>query len=258
MNVAQAIEIFNQGLSSVRSFLIKPWLSPLIMIIGILVGLVTIIVMWKLTQKQINEVKKVEDYKRFIGVESLIFELEQNKIWVDQFIHDCGVEGGHKGKIDKDVFLYSWVWNPPQIVAYENYLSIACSNNKELATKIINLYSNLKSCQIIVHFIHQLFVNNSEGKIIKYNDNLEKICLGIKDSFNEPIEKLKSIAENFNSNNGDKQSLAVSLDIPGCETHTYSPTYLTGTISSTKIITRSKKKEIEIEHEPPTNKNSDR
>lgn len=253
------MEILNQSLYSVRSFLVKPWLGNFVMIIGIIVAFVTILVTWKLTQKQINEIRKIENDKRFIGVESLIFELEQNRNWVLQFIHDC-VKGGHKGKIDNDVLLYSWVWNPPQLIAYENYLSIACGGDKELATKIINLYSRLKSCQVIVHFIHQLFINNVEDKITKYNDSLEKICLVIKNSFNEPIEKLKSIAENFNPSNERQHGSAVSLDISDYGTATHSPTYKAsvteGTISLPKIITGDEEKTIK--REPTSDKNGDK
>lgn len=192
--MAQAVEISKQFVL----LLTKPWMGSLIMIIGIAVGLITIIVMWQLAQKQIKQIRKIEEDKRLIGVESLIYELEQNKNWVHQFIHDYAV-GGHKGKIDKNTFIYSWVWNPPQLIAYENYFTIACGYDKELAIKIINLYSRLESCKVIVHFIHELLINNAGEKIIRYNNGLKDICSEIRNSFDEPITKLKSIVQRNNS-----------------------------------------------------------
>lgn len=173
-----------------------------------------------LAKKQLDELQKMKNENKQNAVDSLAIELEQNKAWVYQFIHDCE-EGNHLGK---NGYRYSWPWNLPKLNAYEKYLTIACSGDKELSTKIMNLYSRLESCGVIVNSIHELLnnsseVNNSEitEKIIGNNKKVENFCLEIKDYFDEPIKKLESIAQHYDSskellkNKEDLESIHLEL-----------------------------------------------
>ena len=179
-----------------------------------------------------------------IAFHALVYELEQNRNWVKQFINDFDV-GAHKGKTDKNILTFSWIWNPPQIVAYESYLNLVCGNDEKLAIKIINLYSRLESCKIIVHFIHELIINNAGEKIIEYNERLSKICVEIKDSFIEPIEKLKIMKENSSFN---KTTLLDHRSLLPTGTGTFDPAaFAFKHTASTCTITSTQSKEIEEE-----------
>ena len=155
-----------------------------------------------LVKKQINEMQKMKNEDKQIATDSLIEELEQNKAWVYQFIQYCEI-GDHLGKNGP----YSWNWNPPKLNANEKYHVIACGEDKELSIKIINLYSRLESCESIVNVIRGLLNNSSmvsdtetRAKVIKNNKDIEKICLEIQNSFDEPIKKLQSTIKGSNSN----------------------------------------------------------
>ncbi len=192
--IASWVMVIKKGLENKRDII--QVISIFLQSIALLFAVIAIIVSWCYGQMQINQMRKIEENKRFLATESLIYELEQNKNWVGQFITDYE-KGAHSGrKLADQVILYTWAWNPPQLVNYENYLVIACNGDKELAIKIINLYSRLESCKVIVHFIHELIINNAEAKIIiEYNEKLKNFCEEIRNYFDEPIGKLKFIAK---------------------------------------------------------------
>lgn len=203
----------------------KFWKNPLF--IGIVSIILTSVVNWliainildkqkvdsktqiDIAKNSLDEMRKREDEEKQIAIDSLTGELEQNKAWVHQFIHDCK-EGAHLGKNGQ----YSWAWNPPKLNAYEKYLTIACGGDKGLSIKIMNLYSRLESCGGIVNNILGLLnnsskVNDSEtaAKIIKNNEDIENFCSEIQNSFDEPIKKLKSMAQQKKSNKAAEDEL---------------------------------------------------
>ncbi len=75
MNMTQAMAM----LSEFPRFFEHPLLIPFLTITMIIIMIITIKVMWCTTQRQINEMRKIENDKRIIAAESLIYELEQNK-----------------------------------------------------------------------------------------------------------------------------------------------------------------------------------
>jgi hypothetical protein len=159
-------------------------------IIVVIIMILTIITSYFFTQRQINEIRQIENKRRIVGVESLLYELEINKAWVKQFIKDCGQEGGHLKPSA------TWVWNPPQLMEYEKYFSVVCSGDSKLTYNLVSLYSKLKSCEIITYFIHTL--KSHEGMSIvdltaDYNEKLYHICCSINDSFDEPIRSLEHL-----------------------------------------------------------------
>lgn len=182
--------------------------------ISLLISLIFMVSAVSIACRQLTKMRQTEDGKINNARMSLAIELEQNREWVKQFIDDSekGVHLGRNGT-------YSWVWNPPVLTAYENYLTIACGENMELKTKIIELYSKLKSCEVILQRVYEVLSNNfdkkiTEEKIIGFNEYIKNICesmyskkhepLEKRDLFDEPIRKLMQNDTN-NTGNDDKQ-----------------------------------------------------
>lgn len=144
------------------------------------------------SQEQINEMRQIENEKKLVAVEALLYELEINKMWVKQFIKDCSPEGGH---LKPNA---TWVWNPPQLVSYEKYFSMVCSGDSKLTYSLVSLYSKLKSCEIITYFIHTLKSHEGISTVdltADYNEKLYHICYSINDSFDEPIRSLEHMKQ---------------------------------------------------------------
>lgn len=142
--------------------------------------------------KQIAEMRNIEDEKRIIAVWALIEELKYNKDVISWYIQHSEV-GGNVDPKKKGV---SWEWNPPHFTAYSQYLNMACCENIELAVKITSIYGKLESCKTIVYYIHQLLANNIiEVKVITNGDTLLENIVKI---FNKQIYDIsKEIVSQF-------------------------------------------------------------
>jgi len=146
--------------------------------------------------KNIKESRRKSNNERALATESLILELKQNKDWVHSFINHVEV-GDHLGKKEINGARVSWDWNSPQLTAYEKYLAIACNGDKKLAIKIMNLYTHLRSCNTMVHFIHELAINNPDKKLMiieetaEYNKRIYDQCVGMRNDFDDPINELQ-------------------------------------------------------------------
>ena len=165
--------------------------------IGILIMLITVWLMKRqidVMNRQIAEMRNIEEEKRIIAVQALVEELKYNKDVITLYIQHSE-EGGNVDPNKKGV---SWEWNPPHFTAYSQYLNTACGKNIELAVKITSLYGKLESCKTIVYYIHQLLANNIiEVKTITGGDILLENIVKV---FNKQICDIsKEISNQFDS-----------------------------------------------------------
>lgn len=139
---------------------------------------------------QVEETLRIEIVKKFSAIESLIYELKFNRDWVNQFIKDS-VDGGHL-KPNATIVL-----TPPYLEAHKRLFGVGLGNLK-LERDLIQLYSSLHACEVLVNLILRL--RAYEGithldQVPDYNQKLYDFCLKIAKDFDEPISFLERINE---------------------------------------------------------------
>jgi len=150
--------------------------------IGVLIMVLTIWLMKRqidVMNRQIAEMRNIEDEKRIIAIRALIEELKYNKDVISWYVQHSEVGGN----VDSSKQGVSWEWNSPHFTAYSQYSNMACG--EELAVRITSIYGKLESCKTIVYYIHQLLANNIiEVKLITNGD---KLLENIVKMFNKQI-----------------------------------------------------------------------
>lgn len=152
--------------------------------------------------RQIAEMRNIENEKRIIAVRALIQELKHNKDVVTWYIQHSEVGGN----IDPNKEGVSWEWDPPHFTAYSQYLNIVCVENIELVAKINDIYSKLETCKVIVYHIHELLANNIimvktivngetllKSVIKKFNKQIYDVSIEIISQFDDLIINLESL-----------------------------------------------------------------
>lgn len=174
-------------------------------VVNLIIALLTVVIGYFFVIRQINAMKDIENEKRIIAIQSLIFELAYNKRIIEQYKEHSEV-GNNLGKTGDS---YSWELNSPLFGNYQ-YLIQSCYTDMKLAYKITAIYSKLQACEVIVKQVHQLIANNIQIKnqlidgrsllkdeIVTLNNQLWQIGSEIISSFDEPIRELSAIKDSL-------------------------------------------------------------
>jgi hypothetical protein len=203
MNTTQAEAISNKMLYEFIRFLEHHSFIPLLTIVMIIIMIITIIVMWVLTQRQIREMRKIEDDKVLVAINSLIAEIEYNNILTAGYIEHA-VKGANV--IPNKEGVVSYELNKPSLGAYARYLIIACKGKLDLSRKITALYNKLEACKTSIEIVHNFVAANAisahtvkdalesyNAEISYCNNNLSAISKDAQGMIPDLINKLEAL-----------------------------------------------------------------